>query len=94
MKTSTEDQVEGKLRKAKGEIKETAGDLSNNPDLEAEGSVEKAEGKVTGKERSNQEGARKVKDMRITHLHPPPDSYMFQYPGCEFGRSHLRRCDR
>jgi uncharacterized protein YjbJ (UPF0337 family) len=49
VKTSTEDQVEGKLRKAKGEIKETAGDLSNNPDLETEGSVEKAEGKVQEK---------------------------------------------
>jgi uncharacterized protein YjbJ (UPF0337 family) len=49
MKTSTEDQVEGKLRKAKGEIKETVGDLSNNPDLEAEGSVEKTEGKAQEK---------------------------------------------
>ncbi len=49
MKSSTEDQVEGKLHKAKGEIKETIGDVSNNPDLEAEGSVEKIEGRLQEK---------------------------------------------
>jgi uncharacterized protein YjbJ (UPF0337 family) len=49
MKTSTEDQVEGKFHKAKGEIKETLGELSNNPDLEAEGIIEKTEGKAQEK---------------------------------------------
>jgi uncharacterized protein YjbJ (UPF0337 family) len=49
MKTSTEDQVEGKFHKAKGEIKETLGELSNNPDLEAEGVIEKTEGKAQEK---------------------------------------------
>jgi len=49
MKTSTEDQVEGKFHKAKGEIKETLGELSNNPDLEAEGIIEKTEGKTQEK---------------------------------------------
>jgi uncharacterized protein YjbJ (UPF0337 family) len=49
MKSSTEDQVEGKLRKAKGEIKETAGKLIKDPDLEAEGRVEQTEGKIQEK---------------------------------------------
>ena len=49
MKTSTKDQVEGKLHKVKGEIKETVGELVNNPNLEAEGSVEKIEGKAQEK---------------------------------------------
>jgi uncharacterized protein YjbJ (UPF0337 family) len=49
MKTSTKDQVEGKLHKVKGEIKETVGELVNNPNLEAEGSVEKMEGKTQEK---------------------------------------------
>jgi uncharacterized protein YjbJ (UPF0337 family) len=41
--------VEGKFHKAKGEIKETLGELSNNPDLEAEGIIEKTEGKAQEK---------------------------------------------
>ena len=49
MKTSTKDQVEGKLHKAKGEIKETVGELINDPYLEAEGNVEKKAGKVQEK---------------------------------------------
>jgi uncharacterized protein YjbJ (UPF0337 family) len=49
MKTSTEDQVEGKFHKAKGGTKETLGELSNNPDLEAEGIIEKTEGKAQEK---------------------------------------------
>jgi len=49
MKTSTRDQVEGKLHKVKGELKETAGKLSNNPHLKAEGNVEKIEGKAQEK---------------------------------------------
>ncbi|RXA21776.1 CsbD family protein [Methanosarcina sp. MSH10X1] len=49
MKSSTEDEVEGKLRKAKGEIKETVGKVSDKPDVEAEGSVEKLEGEAKEK---------------------------------------------
>lgn len=49
MKTSTKDQVEGKLHKVKGEIKETTGELINDPYLEAEGNVEKTEGKTQEK---------------------------------------------
>ena len=49
MKTSTEDQLEGTFRKAKGGIKEKAGELTDNPDLEAEGSIEKTEGKAQEK---------------------------------------------
>lgn len=49
MKSSTQDQVEGKFHKIKGEVKEAAGKLSDNPKLEAEGTLEKIAGKVQEK---------------------------------------------
>jgi uncharacterized protein YjbJ (UPF0337 family) len=49
MKTSTKDQVEGKIHEVKGAIKEIAGKLSDNPKLEGEGTGEKIAGKVQGK---------------------------------------------
>ena len=49
MKTSTMDQVEGKLHEAKGQVKQTVGELINDPYLEVEGNVEKKEGKVQEK---------------------------------------------
>lgn len=52
MKTSTEDKTEGKYHKAKGEIKESMGELTKDKKLEAEGTVEKIEGETqeqTGK---------------------------------------------
>jgi uncharacterized protein YjbJ (UPF0337 family) len=42
---STKDQVEGNVRKIKGEIKEAAGKHINNPDLERESKDEKIVGK-------------------------------------------------
>ena len=49
MKSSTKDQVEGKYHEVKGKIKEMAGELTDNPNLEAEGTSEKIAGKVQGK---------------------------------------------
>ena len=49
MKSSTQDQGEGKLHVAKGQVKETVGELINNPNIEAEGVNEKAEGKAQEK---------------------------------------------
>jgi uncharacterized protein YjbJ (UPF0337 family) len=49
MKSGTQDQVEGKLHAAKGQVKETIGELINKPNLEAEGIIEKAEGKAQEK---------------------------------------------
>jgi uncharacterized protein YjbJ (UPF0337 family) len=49
MKTSFRDQAEGKLHKVKGEIKETVGELINDPHLKAEGNIEKKEGKAQEK---------------------------------------------
>lgn len=49
MKTSTEDQLKGKLHKAKGEIKETLGELTKDHELEAKGIVEKREGEAQEK---------------------------------------------
>ncbi len=49
MKRSTKDQVGGMLHKVKGGIKEVTGKISKNPDLEAEGKIEKIRGKVQEK---------------------------------------------
>ena len=49
MKDSIKDQAEGTFHELKGKITEVAGKLGNNPDLEAEGTVEKIAGKVQGK---------------------------------------------
>ncbi len=48
MKPSTIDDAEGKFHQMKGKVKEKAGQLTNNRDLEAEGTLEKAAGKVQG----------------------------------------------
>jgi uncharacterized protein YjbJ (UPF0337 family) len=49
MKSSAKDQAEGKFHKVKGKLKEIAGELSNDPELEAEGANEKIAGKVQEK---------------------------------------------
>ncbi len=49
MKSSKRDEVESKVHKIKGEVKETAGQLLDNPKLEAEGTEEKIIGKVQEK---------------------------------------------
>ncbi len=49
MKSSTKDKAEGKYHEVKGKIKEMAGELTDNPKLEAEGTSEKIAGKVQKK---------------------------------------------
>jgi uncharacterized protein YjbJ (UPF0337 family) len=49
MKTSTKNEIEGNLHEAKGAVKEKAGQVTNNPDLAAEGQAEKLSGKVQKK---------------------------------------------
>jgi uncharacterized protein YjbJ (UPF0337 family) len=49
MKSSTQEKTEGKFHQVKGKIKEIAGELSDNPTLEAEGTGEKIAGKVQEK---------------------------------------------
>jgi uncharacterized protein YjbJ (UPF0337 family) len=49
MKSSTKDKAEGQYHEAKGKIKEMAGELTDNPKLEAEGTSEKMAGKVQKK---------------------------------------------
>ena len=46
MKPSTEDKTTGKLHEVKGAIKQKAGELTKNPNLEADGIAEKTAGKV------------------------------------------------
>jgi uncharacterized protein YjbJ (UPF0337 family) len=49
MKARTKDKAEGKYHEVKGKIKEMAGELTDNPKLEAEGTSEKIAGKVQKK---------------------------------------------
>jgi uncharacterized protein YjbJ (UPF0337 family) len=49
MKPSTKDLAKGKLHELKGTVKEKVGRATKNPDLEAEGQVEKIGGKVQAK---------------------------------------------
>ncbi|RJP93916.1 MAG: CsbD family protein [Desulfobacteraceae bacterium] len=49
MKSSTKDKAEGKLHQIKGTIKEVAGIIAGNDDLEAKGKEENLEGKIQEK---------------------------------------------
>lgn len=49
MKDSTKDQAEGTFHQIKGKIKEAAGVISDNPELEEEGAGEKVAGIVQEK---------------------------------------------
>ncbi|SMP66884.1 Uncharacterized conserved protein YjbJ, UPF0337 family [Desulfonatronum zhilinae] len=49
MKSSTMDEAEGKLHQGKGKIKEVLGRAVNNPEMEAEGKIEKLGGVVQEK---------------------------------------------
>ncbi len=49
MKPSTEDQIKGTAHTLKGAAKEKAGEVLNNPDLQAEGQDEKLVGKIQQK---------------------------------------------
>jgi uncharacterized protein YjbJ (UPF0337 family) len=44
-----QDEVEGKLHNLKGKVKEKAGELTNDADLEAQGQAEEIAGKVQEK---------------------------------------------
>ena len=60
------DEMKGKVQKAKGFAKEKAGELIGDPELEAEGEVERAKGAVRegfGKaKRKVKEGIEKIAD--------------------------------
>jgi uncharacterized protein YjbJ (UPF0337 family) len=49
MKQSTKDKAQGSFHELKGAIKGKAGKLTDDPDLEAEGIVEKIAGKIQKK---------------------------------------------
>ena len=46
MKPSTDNKAKGKFHEVKGAIKQKAGELTKNPNLEADGRAEKNAGKV------------------------------------------------
>ena len=49
MKPSTKDQIEGKFHEVKGDLKQKAGQVTDNPKLAAKGQAEKIGGKVQKK---------------------------------------------
>jgi uncharacterized protein YjbJ (UPF0337 family) len=49
MKPSTENEIAGNVHEVKGTIKEKAGQLTNDPDLEGEGLAERVSGKIQKK---------------------------------------------
>jgi len=49
MRSSTKDQIKGTLHELSGKVKEKAGQVTKDPDLEAEGQVENVAGKVQKK---------------------------------------------
>lgn len=49
MNSSTQDRAEGKFHEVKGKLKEKAGQVANNPGLEAEGQDENLAGKIQKK---------------------------------------------
>lgn len=49
MKSSIRDKAEGMFHEVKGKVKEVAGQVTDNPKLEAEGATEKIAGKVQEK---------------------------------------------
>lgn len=49
MKPSSKDEVAGKIHEVKGAVKQKVGKLTKNPDLEAEGIVEKLTGRIQKK---------------------------------------------
>jgi len=49
MKDSTKDKAKGKFHEVKGKVKEKIGQVTNDPDLEAEGQGEKIGGKILKK---------------------------------------------
>jgi uncharacterized protein YjbJ (UPF0337 family) len=49
MKTSTQDEIAGKAHEVKGKIREKAGELANDPDLEGKGISERVAGNVQKK---------------------------------------------
>lgn len=49
MKPSTKDKVEGAIHEIQGSVKETVGNITDNPKLETKGAIEKIAGKVQQK---------------------------------------------
>lgn len=49
MKSGAKDKAEGTFHELKGKVKEIAGKLSDNPELETEGTAEKVAGVIQGK---------------------------------------------
>ena len=56
------DRIEGKAEKAKGWVKDKAGQIVNDPDLEAEGKAERVEGEIKDRIGQAKDKVREVVD--------------------------------
>ena len=56
MNPSTKDEIKGTFHEVKGEVKKKTGQVTNNPDLEADGRAENNAGKVTNNPNLQAEG--------------------------------------
>ena len=76
MKSGTRDEAEGKWHQVKGKIKEIAGKVGMNPDLEAEGKEETRTGQVQEKigEIKKVVGKKKGAEHALYHRYHPLDS--------------------
>ncbi|MEO9255888.1 MAG: CsbD family protein [Tepidiformaceae bacterium] len=62
-----EDKVEGKAKEAMGSVREKAGDVTDNEEMQAKGAEQKHEGKAQGMMGSIKEKAEELKDKVTGH---------------------------
>ena len=61
------DQVKGKAKVAAGSVREKAGDMTGNRDMESKGAAQKMEGKAQGGFGKAKDSARDIKDKITKH---------------------------
>ena len=62
-----EDKVDGKAKEAMGSVREKAGDVTDNEEMQAKGAEQKHEGKAQGMMGSIKEKAEELKDKVTGH---------------------------
>ena len=88
MNPSTKDEIKGTFHEVKGEVKKKTGQVTNNPDLEADGRAENNAGKVEKRSgRSKKCSRSKWCGLRLEHVRAFRDTYMqHRFPLSTAGR--------
>jgi len=71
MNPGTKNEIKGNFHEVKGKVKETAGQVTNNHDLEAEGIAEYNAGKVGKRVGAGQKSARELDKRALCPEHVP-----------------------